>query len=111
MAGDEIISGEVVELTNFVQHCDFKYIMVRIKNFHPIWHGYKFKRTSQFKHIYVHLNPPIPRKKWKDIKWKPYFGVSVRVLFKRKGLRFEGHHSRMTYMKKPLSKKTLFKNV
>jgi len=96
LAGDEIAMGNIKEAFNFAESSNYRNIGVPIKNFHPIWKGYKVhKGTETGFHAYVDLNPPIPKEGWNKLKWKPYFGVGNRLVLKQKGLRFKGHHSTM----------------
>ena len=96
LSGDEIVTGNIREAFDFAESSKYRNIGVPIKNFHPIWKGYKVVKIPKYgSRPTVVLNPPIPRRKWSKIKWKPYFGVGNRLVLKQKGLRFRGHHSTM----------------
>lgn len=95
---DEIIEGDVAEAVRFAETSSFQSIGVQIKNFHPIWHGYKVKYKGS--HPYVHLDPTIPEEEWDNLTWKPYYGVSSRFKRRTPNLRFKGHHHRLYIGKK-----------
>jgi len=96
LSGDEVVTGKIKEAFNFAESSKYRNIGVPIKNFHPIWKGYKVVKIPKYGlYATVVLNPPIPKRKWNKIKWKPYFGVGNRLVLKQKGLRFRGHHSTM----------------
>ncbi len=103
IAGDEIATGDIKEAFNFAESSNYRNIGVPIKNFHPIWKGYKVHKGSETDlHAYVDLSPPIPREKWNKLKWEPYFGIGNRLVLKQRGLRFRGHHSTMFKGRKPM---------
>lgn len=96
LAGDEIVTGKIKEAFDFAETSKYGNIGVPAKNFHPIWEGYKVVKVRKYGwYACVELNPSIPRRRWNQIKWKPYFGVGNRLVLKQKGLRFKGHHSTM----------------
>jgi len=96
LAGDEIATGNIKEAFNFAESSNYRNIGVPIKNFHPIWKGYKVLTVPEFGgYACVVLDPPIPRNRWSKLKWNPYFGVGNRLVLKQEGLRFKGHHSTM----------------
>ena len=112
IAGDEIATGNIKDAFNFAESSNYRNIGVPIKNFHPIWRGYKvLKGTETGFHAYVVLNPPIPKEGWNKLKWKPYFGVGNRLVLKQKGLRFKGHHSTMFRDGKPMRIQVKVKDV
>ncbi len=112
LAGDEIVTGNIKEAFDFAESSNYRNIGVPIKNFHPIWKGYKVRRLPEFRmHTCVFLNPSIPRRRWSKIKWKPYFGDGNRLVLKQEGLRFKGHHSTMFRGRKPMRIQAKVKDI
>lgn len=112
IAGDEIVTGNIKKAFNFAESSNYRNIGISIKNFHPIWKGYKVHKGAETGfHAYVVLNPPIPKEGWNKLKWKPYFGVGNRLVLKQKGLRFKGHHSTMFQGGKPTRIQTKVDNI
>lgn len=109
LAGDEVITGKVAKAFKFAESSKFTNIGVPIKNFHPVWYGYKVRYV--WNHVYIHLSPPIPRKKWGSLEWKSYFGVGNRIVKKQRGLHFRGHHSTMFAGKKLMRVQNIVKNL
>jgi len=106
---DEIIEGEVAEAVKFAETSTFQSIGVPIKNFYPVWHGYKIKYVGS--HAYVHLDPPIPEEEWSKLEWEPYYGVSGRFKRRVANTYFKGHHSRIFVGKKIMRYETSLDNV
>lgn len=112
LAGDEIVTGNIKEAFDFAESSKYRNIGVPAKNFHPIWKGYKVLKVPKYGgYACVELNPPIPRREWGKIKWKPYFGVGNRLVLKQKGLRFKGHHSTMFVGRKPMRIQVKVKDI
>ena len=102
IAGDEVVTGNVGEAFWIAESSHYRNIGVPIKNFHPIWKGYKVKYIQG--HAYVELDPPIPQDRWNTIQWKPYYGEANRIVKKQRGLHFKNHHSQM-YVRKTLMRR------
>lgn len=111
IAGDEIITGKVAKAFKFAESSHFTNIGVPIKNFHPVWHGYKVKHGQGQGHAYVELNPPIPQEKWKSLEWRPYYGEGNRIVKKQRGLHFKNHHSRMYVRNKLMRRQYRLDNI
>jgi len=112
LAGDEIITGNIQEAFDFAESSKHRNIGVPIKNFHPVWKGYRVRKIPRYDlHACVFLEPLIPRKRWDKLEWIPYFGVGNRLVLKQKGLRFKDHHSTMFKDGVPMSIQAKVKDV
>ncbi len=102
--GEELRKAvRLAELGNFTN------IGISIKNFSPVWKGYKVRKIAG--HAYVDLAPPIPKRRWNSLKWRENFGIGNRLVRKQRGLHFKGHHSTMFVRDKLMAVQMMLTNV
>jgi len=90
IAADEVITGEVAEAFKFAESSSFTCIGVPLKNFFPVWSGYHVAQIGG--RVCPIIDEPIPKEKWDTLQWKSNFGVANRIIRKREGMQFKGHH-------------------